>query len=107
MVSRRFNHTTNRRPELSFKKDEKTPCAFWAIWYSIDMKIKNIQEVAAEVAEVHGKDLSGTKMEDVLIAAWIKNMRQVYPRFCMCVSHNSADMDTAGDLIEAYKNIAK
>lgn len=71
------------------------------------MKIKSIQEVAAEVAEVHGKNLVGVQMEDILIAAWIKNMRQVYPRFCMCVSHNSADMDTAGDLIEAYQNIAK
>ncbi len=107
MVSRRFNHTTHRCPKLSFKKHEKIPCAFSGKWYSVDMKIKNIQEVAAEVAEEHGKNLVGVQMEDVLIAAWIKNMRQVYPRFCMCVSHNSADMDTAGDLIEAYQNIGK
>ena len=69
------------------------------------MKMKDMKEVAAEVAKVHGKNLTGIELEDALISAWVQNMRQVYPRYCMCVSHNSADMDTIGELIEEYENL--
>ena len=70
------------------------------------MKIKSIKEVAEEVAKVHGHYLAGVALEDVLISAWIKNMRIAYPRFTMCVSYNSADIDTVAELIAEYQQIA-
>lgn len=82
-------------------------CVFGVLRYSVNMKMKKIEEVAAEVAKVHGLGLQGVALEDALMAAWVKNMWIAYPRFTMCVSHNSADMDTAGELIEAYKNLSK